>query len=152
MTTESTSPLILTPGTSRPQEQVAGTDVTFRALELLTEELAVDTGLLTDETQVADLGLDSLMSLVMSIRFREELGLETRDLIPFFWLPAMRVVIGHGIIESWSEAEPEEHGGLWGPGKSGVREIRLGGPFKGCNGDEGVSRYITYCANLEIFE
>ena len=96
--------------------------------------------------------LQNLRSVTIYDDYGDGLGLETRDLIPFFWLPAMRVVIGHGIIESWSEAEPEEHGGLWGPGKSGVREIRLGGPFKGCNGDEGVSRYITYCANLEIFE
>lgn len=79
LTAESTSPLTLTPGTSRPPEQVAGTDVTRRALELLAEELAVDIGLLTDETQVADLGLDSLMSLVMSTRFREDLGVEIRD-------------------------------------------------------------------------
>lgn len=79
LTTGSTSPLTLTPGTSRPPELVAGTDTARRALDLLAEELAVDIGLLTDEAQVADLGLDSLMSLVISTRFREELDIEIRD-------------------------------------------------------------------------
>ena len=46
---------------------------------MVAEELAVDVGQLTDEAQVADLGLDSLMSLVLSQRLREELGLEIRD-------------------------------------------------------------------------
>ncbi|KAL9625057.1 MAG: hypothetical protein Q9160_000786 [Pyrenula sp. 1 TL-2023] len=55
------------------------TDMTSRALVLVAEELAVDVGLLTDETRVSDLGLDSLMSLVLSQRLREELGLEIRD-------------------------------------------------------------------------
>jgi iterative type I PKS product template protein len=54
-------------------------DVTDKALALVAEELAVDIGLLTDDAQIADLGLDSLMSLVMSQRLREELGLEIRD-------------------------------------------------------------------------
>ncbi|KAG8158675.1 hypothetical protein KVR01_011797 [Diaporthe batatas] len=77
--TKSTSPQVLTPGTSSPPEQAARTDVIGRAIDLLAEELAVDIGLLTDEAQVSDLGLDSLMSLVMSTRFREELGIEIRD-------------------------------------------------------------------------
>lgn len=79
LTTGSTTPLTLTPGTSRPPELAAESDMTRRALNLLAEELAVDNGLLTDEAQVSDLGLDSLMSLVMSTRFREELGIEIRD-------------------------------------------------------------------------
>jgi iterative type I PKS product template protein len=53
--------------------------LTEKALALVAEELAVDIGLLTDDAQIADLGLDSLMSLVMSQRLREELGLEIRD-------------------------------------------------------------------------
>nr|AOO87098.1 polyketide synthase [Alternaria alternantherae] len=50
-----------------------------KALALVAEELAVDIGLLTDDAHIADLGLDSLMSLVMSQRLREELGFEIRD-------------------------------------------------------------------------
>lgn len=57
----------------------AATDITSRASHLIAEELAVDIGLLTDEAEVADLGLDSLMSLVMSTRLREELAIEMRD-------------------------------------------------------------------------
>lgn len=79
LTTGSTTPVTLTPGTSKTPEPAAGTDITRRALDLLAEELAVDTGLLTDEAQVADLGLDSLMSLVISTRLREDLGIEIRD-------------------------------------------------------------------------
>ncbi|OAQ82437.1 polyketide synthase [Purpureocillium lilacinum] len=50
-----------------------------RALELVAQELAVDTGLLRDDAQIADLGLDSLMSLVVAQRLREELRIEVRD-------------------------------------------------------------------------
>ena len=56
-----------------------GSDVSSRALAVVAEELAVDVGLLTDEARIADLGLDSLMSLVMSQRLREQLGIEIRD-------------------------------------------------------------------------
>ena len=55
------------------------TDITSSALILVAKELAVDISLLTDEAQIADLGLDSLMSIVMSQRLREELGIEIRD-------------------------------------------------------------------------
>lgn len=74
----------ISPGTnvgwcdSSPASEQAS-DTMSRALILVAEELAVDIGLLTDEAQIADLGLDSLMSLVMSQRFREELGIEIRD-------------------------------------------------------------------------
>ncbi|KAK4077567.1 hypothetical protein Purlil1_12329 [Purpureocillium lilacinum] len=50
-----------------------------RALTLVAQELAVDTGLLKDDAQIADLGLDSLMSLVVAQRLREELQIEVRD-------------------------------------------------------------------------
>ena len=50
-----------------------------RALEILAEELAIDMGLLTDECEIGDIGLDSLMSLVISQKFREDLGIEIRD-------------------------------------------------------------------------
>lgn len=53
--------------------------MTSCALGVVAEELAVDVGMLTDEARVSDFGLDSLMSLVLSQRLREELGLEIRD-------------------------------------------------------------------------
>ncbi|CAG8908670.1 unnamed protein product [Penicillium egyptiacum] len=54
-------------------------DVASRAVEILAEELAVDMGLLTDECELADIGVDSLMSLVISQKLREDLGIEIRD-------------------------------------------------------------------------
>ncbi|KAJ5318487.1 hypothetical protein N7476_004931 [Penicillium atrosanguineum] len=54
-------------------------DVASRAMHMLAEELAVDIGLLTDECGIADIGLDSLMSLVISQKLREDLGIEIRD-------------------------------------------------------------------------
>ncbi|KAI9694091.1 MAG: Type I Iterative PKS [Bathelium mastoideum] len=54
-------------------------DIASRALVVIAEELAVDADQLKDESRVADLGLDSLMSLVISQRLREELGIEIRD-------------------------------------------------------------------------
>ncbi|KAI1747525.1 hypothetical protein F4782DRAFT_552028 [Xylaria castorea] len=83
---------LLTPGGSPPpngriqkidsdsgDEEADGDDVASRAIIILAEELAVDTGLLTDECEIADIGLDSLMSLVISQKFRESLGIEIRD-------------------------------------------------------------------------
>ncbi|KAI1811847.1 hypothetical protein GGS20DRAFT_69968 [Poronia punctata] len=54
-------------------------DIAPRVVRVLAEELAVDAGLLTDECEIANLGLDSLMSLVISQKFRDELGIEIRD-------------------------------------------------------------------------
>lgn len=62
-----------------PEEAREGKDITVRALNLVAQELAVDIGMLTDVTEIADLGLDSLMSLVLAARLREELGIEIRD-------------------------------------------------------------------------
>lgn len=66
-------------GNSSGDEGAGGDDVASRAMCILAEELAVDKGLLTDECAIADIGLDSLMSLVVSQRFRENLGIEIRD-------------------------------------------------------------------------
>ena len=78
-TERSTSQDKSTDSSSGSQTNVKATGIPSRALEMVAEELAVDVGQLTDEAQVADLGLDSLMSLVLSQRLREELGLEIRD-------------------------------------------------------------------------
>ena len=60
-------------------EEADGDDIASRAIVLLAEELAVDIGLLTDECFILDIGLDSLMSLVISQKLRENLGIEIRD-------------------------------------------------------------------------
>ncbi|KAJ5165076.1 Acyl transferase/acyl hydrolase/lysophospholipase [Penicillium coprophilum] len=61
------------------EEAVDTDDAASRALNILAEELAVDIGLLTDECEIADIGLDSLMSLVISQKLRENIGIEIRD-------------------------------------------------------------------------
>lgn len=63
----------------RQHAEVDNGDAASRAIDILAEELAVDTGLLTDECEIADIGLDSLMSLVISQKLRENLGIEIRD-------------------------------------------------------------------------
>ncbi|KAL9066411.1 MAG: hypothetical protein Q9157_007145 [Trypethelium eluteriae] len=78
-TAATTPPDQNTDSSDGPRVGSGKTDITSRALTLVAEELAVDIGLLTDEAQISDLGLDSLMSLVMSQRLREELGIEIRD-------------------------------------------------------------------------
>jgi acyl carrier protein len=49
------------------------------ALRVVAEELAVEVDRLTDEVRLADLGLDSLMSLVLAQKLREKLAIEIRD-------------------------------------------------------------------------
>ena len=69
-----------TPGSSSGAREGTGVkDITARALVMIAEELAVDVGQLTDEVELADLGLDSLMSLVLSQKLRDGLGIEMRD-------------------------------------------------------------------------
>lgn len=60
-------------------EEADSEDAALRVIDILAEELAVDKGLLTDECEITDIGLDSLMSLVVSQKLRENLGIEIRD-------------------------------------------------------------------------
>ncbi len=69
-----------TPGSSSGAREGTGVkDITARALVMIAEELAVDVGQLMDKVELADLGLDSLMSLVLSQKLRDGLGIEMRD-------------------------------------------------------------------------
>lgn len=61
------------------KESEADDDAASSAIVILAEELAVDMDLLTDECEITDIGLDSLMSLVISQKLREKLGVEIRD-------------------------------------------------------------------------
>lgn len=60
-------------------EEANSEDAALRVIDILAEELAVDKSLLTDECEITDIGLDSLMSLVVSQKLRENLGIEIRD-------------------------------------------------------------------------
>ncbi|KAI1826624.1 polyketide synthase [Xylaria intraflava] len=53
-----------------------GMDLVSEALKLLAEEIGSDVSQLTDSTILADLGVDSLMSLTILGNFREELDLD----------------------------------------------------------------------------
>lgn len=50
-----------------------------QAFAIIAEELGVDVVMLTDDANVSDFGLDSLMSLVLSQKLRDELKVEIRD-------------------------------------------------------------------------
>ncbi|KAM3151677.1 Non-reducing polyketide synthase PKS19 [Botrytis cinerea] len=62
-----------------PARKVEASASYVRAKEIIAEELAIDIRVLTDDANIADFGLDSLMSLVISQRLREELKTEIRD-------------------------------------------------------------------------
>lgn len=62
------APVIVAPGF------VDSNSVAVKALTLIANEAALDQSDLQDEASFAELGIDSLMSLVISEKFREELG------------------------------------------------------------------------------
>jgi len=53
--------------------------LTVKALNIIATEIGVEPSELADAIQFSDLGVDSLMSLTISGRFREELGLEVHS-------------------------------------------------------------------------
>ncbi|KAJ5607995.1 hypothetical protein N7537_004614 [Penicillium hordei] len=67
------------------------------------------------------------------------------EILPFFYLPAMRVFTAGGVCE----VDP----GIASlkPGTSTIRKIDLG-RFNTNNGANGFAEYIISCANLEIFD
>ncbi|MCJ1310689.1 hypothetical protein MMC25_004355 [Agyrium rufum] len=69
---------IATPAVAAPAPVSApsGGSVTVKALEVICSEAEVDMAELLDECEFANLGIDSLLSLSIAGKFREELGLE----------------------------------------------------------------------------
>lgn len=63
------------PGSAKPQISVAS-GLVLGALKILADEIGVEIAQLTDSTALADLGVDSLMSLAILGSFREELDLD----------------------------------------------------------------------------
>ena len=64
------------PATAPAMGVVDGQSVTGQALAIIAEELGCDISELVDPISLSDMGIDSLMSLSISGRFREELGLD----------------------------------------------------------------------------
>ena len=61
------------------------------ALAIVSEESGIATNELTDDSNFADIGVDSLLSMVIASRFREELGLELEaDFSIFVDLPTVK--------------------------------------------------------------
>ena len=56
-------------------------DLVARALAIIADEAAVEVEDLNEEVLFMDLGVDSLMSLVLAQKFRSEIGIKIRDLI-----------------------------------------------------------------------
>ena len=56
-------------------------DLVIRALDIIADVAALDIEDLNEEASFADLGVDSLMSLVLAQKFRSEIGVEVRDSI-----------------------------------------------------------------------
>ncbi|KAI6776042.1 hypothetical protein HG530_002800 [Fusarium avenaceum] len=75
----STSPLVAGPA-SPPEQTETGTSAPLgfiqKALEIVADEIGVELAQLTDSVALADLGVDSLMSLTILGNFREELDLD----------------------------------------------------------------------------
>ena len=68
-----------------------------RALAIISEETAIAAAELTPDTSFIDLGIDSLMSLVLAQKFRTDMGVDVRDSL-FVEFPT----IGH--LCRWLEA------------------------------------------------
>lgn len=60
--------------TSSPKS--AGPSIVTRALTILAEEVGMSSGEMTDDLNFADYGVDSLLSLTITGRYREEMGLD----------------------------------------------------------------------------
>ena len=63
--------------------------LTSRALAVIADEAALDVNDLDESAEFGDLGIDSLMSLVLAQKFRSEIGVEVRDSI-FIEFPVVR--------------------------------------------------------------
>ena len=69
------------PKAPKPAPKVAATSggICAKAFDIIAQEVAVDHSELQDDIQWADLGVDSLMSLTISGKFREDLELEVES-------------------------------------------------------------------------
>ncbi|KAF2103987.1 ketoacyl-synt-domain-containing protein [Rhizodiscina lignyota] len=67
------------PGETSPDQKTEENAAVVKALNIVSEETALDVADLTDDALFVNLGIDSLMSLVIAQRFRQELQVEVRD-------------------------------------------------------------------------
>ena len=74
--TSSTSAKLKPKGIHKPIKNVRDSSVTVKALKIISAETNVDISELVDDAAFENLGVDSLMSLALSAKFREELDIE----------------------------------------------------------------------------
>nr|APX43974.1 polyketide synthase [Pestalotiopsis microspora] len=74
--------------TSKPEDGTSNVDFK-RALEIISEESGVAADDLTDDTNFGDAGVDSLLSLVIVSRFRDELGMDIQHESLFLECPTV---------------------------------------------------------------
>jgi monodictyphenone polyketide synthase len=96
--TEETKPKSIVTADSSPSLNADTT--TAKAMRIIAEESALDVAELTDDASFANLGVDSLMSLVIAEKFREQLGVVVTGSL-FLEYPTI------GDLRSWLE---EYHG------------------------------------------
>ena len=72
------------------------------ALHIISEETGVAVSVLDDEANLADCGVDSLLSLIIASRFRDELGIEFENESLFLNHPTV------GDLKEWLLRTPEE--------------------------------------------
>jgi X-X-X-Leu-X-X-Gly heptad repeat protein len=53
--------------------------IVSRALAIISKETAIEATELTEDAAFPELGIDSLMSLVLAQKFRSEIGIDVRD-------------------------------------------------------------------------
>jgi iterative type I PKS product template protein len=78
------------------REATAKSSIVSHALAIISEETAIDVAELTEDASFLDLGIDSLMSLVLAQKFRSEMDIDVRDSL-FIEFPT----IGH--LFQWLE-------------------------------------------------
>ena len=86
-----------------PPAKETVSDISRRALQVVAEEVGVSTSELSDNVVFEDIGVDSLMSLTISARLREELGMEISPSL-FMDCPTAADFLRH-----FSQHDPRQH-------------------------------------------
>ena len=80
MGTMSVKPQIMHTALKAPKrESTARASIVSRALTIISKETAIEVAELTEDMTFPDLGIDSLMSLVLAQKFRSEMDIDVRD-------------------------------------------------------------------------
>lgn len=88
---ESATPATSATGTTTPKtDEIFSPKVDFQlALQIISEESGIATGDLTDDTNFAEIGVDSLLSLIIVCRLRDELELDIQHESLFLECPTV---------------------------------------------------------------